>query len=796
MNSNDVLFDAKSIRAKHSDELSRIERYRRLANYLAVAQIYLRDNVLLKKPLGFDDVKERLLGHWGTCPGINMVYAHLNGLICRHNVNMFLVTGPGHGAPANLANLYLEGSLKEFYPELSLDKDGLTDFIKRFSTPNGFPSHLYPGTPGAIHEGGELGYALATSFGAVMDNPDLVVACIVGDGEAETGPTAAAWHSYKFIDPKESGAVLPVLHLNGYKISSPTIFGTMSDNELVDLFGGYGYNPRIVQDSDLDADLYGAMEWAYSEIRRIQDASRNGKRIIAPRWPVIIFKSPKGMSGIKEMDGEPVEGTHRSHQVPNKDAKTNKTSLKLLEDWLRSYNPDELFDKDGAPKPEILEICPKGILRMGLNPHTFGHNMWKPLNLPDIYHYEFKLNSNRGTVFASPMEELGKYLAGVVKNNLQTFRIFSPDELESNKLHGVFKETARNFQWPLKEYDSYIGAEGGRVIEILSEHTCQAFLQGYILTGRHGIFPSYEAFLGVITTMMDQFGKFIKFSRQFPWRGPVASLNYLETSTLWRQEHNGFSHQNPSFINSVLDQQADNARIYFPPDANCLISTVDHCLRSRGYVNLVVANKNPQPQWLSMNEAIEHCRAGASIWRWASTDDGLDPDITIAGIGDVPTIEVLACARILKEDIPELRLRVVNINDLMVLEEHSSHPHGLAESWFNALFTPDKPVIFNFHGYPSAVKQLLFGRPNIHRFIVNGYLEEGSTTTPFDMLIRNQISRYHLATQALKYVSRSNLKVAAKANELANAYHHKLEEIQTYIMKYADDPDEIINWKW
>lgn len=793
----------EQVREHHRAELEAIARYRRATNYLAVAQIYLQDNVFLDKPLKPEHIKERLLGHWGTSPGINLIYAHLNRLIRRYDVNMFLITGPGHGAPANLANLYLEGSLLEFYPELTLDEAGLNRFIKAFSWPGGFPSHLYPGIPGTIHEGGELGYALATSFGAVMDNPNLVVACIVGDGEAETGPTATAWHSYKYIDPAESGAVLPILHLNGYKISSPTIYGTMSNEELLHLFMGYGYQVRIVEDSDLDADLYGSMDWAYQEICRIQQAARSGNRIEKPRWPMIILRSPKGMSGIKEMNGEPIEGSYRSHQVPTKNAKSDPNELKLLEDWLRSYRVEELFDNRKRPIAEILDQCPKGDRRMGTNPHTFGGRMRRNLDLPNIFDFEVAVERKetpgictRGEHLVGNTHQLSKYLKGVIEHNPKTFRIFSPDELESNRLTAILETTNRNFQWPTNPHDENIGPNNGRVLEILSEHTCQAWLQGYLLTGRHGIFPSYEAFLGIVTTMMDQYAKFIQFSKEFSWRLPVPSLNYLESSTLWRQEHNGFSHQNPGFINSVLDQQADSARVYLPPDANCLIGTIDHCLQSTGYINLVIANKNPMPQWLSMAEAIAHCRAGASVWRWASIDDGIDPDIVLVGIGDVPMVEVLAAAHILRSEIPELRVRVVNVTDLLILEEKSAHPHGLDWDMFDALFTSDRQVIVNFHGYPSVVKQLLFGRPNLRRFHINGYREEGTTTTPFDMLVRNKASRYHLIMQAIRLAAAHNPRVAAQANERVSQYEYVLAAHRNFIHEKGTDPDEITNWQW
>lgn len=790
----------EEVRKGHHEELEAIALYRRAANYLAATQIYLKDNVLLRDPLQPAHIKDRLLGHWGTTPGINLVYAHLNRLIRYHNLDMFLVTGPGHGAPANLANLYLEGSIRDYYPEYGFGEEGLHRFVRAFSWPQGFPSHLYPGIPGTIHEGGELGYALATAFGAVMDNPDLIVACIVGDGESETGPTATAWHSYKYIDPAESGAVLPILHLNGYKIASRTIYGSMSNDELLHLFSGYGYQVQIVEGEDLDADLYAAMDWAYDEIRGIQQSARSGNRITKPRWPLIILKSPKGWTGIKEIDGEPIEGTYRAHQVPAKNVKDDPEQLRLLEEWFRSYRPDELFDNEGYPMPTITDQCPMGDRRMGSNPHTFGGRIRRDLDLPSIDDYEVPVarleEGQRGEPLVSNTRSLAQYIQTVVERNSSTFRIFSPDELESNRLMSVFEVTDRNFQWDTKPSDENVSPYNGRVLEILSEHTCQAWLQGYLLTGRHGLFPSYEAFLGIVTTMMDQYAKFMKYSKEFDWRPPVASLNYLESSTLWRQEHNGFSHQNPGFINSVLDQQAEFARVYLPPDANCLISTMDHCFRSMGYVNLVIANKNPTPQWLSMPEAVAHCRAGASIWRWASTDEGVDPDVVLVGIGDVPTVEVMAATQILRQDIPQLRVRVVNVTDLLVLEEESDHPHGLDQDLFEALFTPYKPVIVNFHGYPSVVKQLIFGRPNIGRFHINGYREEGTTTTPFDMVVRNRVSRYHLVMQAIRLSSRFNHHVASRASDRVQHYTYVLRDHTRHITDHGTDPAEITNWHW
>jgi xylulose-5-phosphate/fructose-6-phosphate phosphoketolase len=793
----------EQIRQAHGAELDAIARYRRVTNYLAAAEIYLKSNVLLAEPLKPEHIKDRLLGHWGTSPGINLVYAHLNHLIMRYDLDMFLVTGPGHGAPANLANLYLENTLHDYYPELTLDQAGVEKFVRRFSWPGGFPSHLYPGVPGTIHEGGELGYALATAFGAAMDNPDLIVACIVGDGEAETGPTATAWHCYKFLDPAESGAVLPVLHLNGYKIANPTIYGTMSDEELLALFTGYGYQVIFVEGDDLDASLYGAMDWAYHEIRRIQQAARSGQPIEKPRWPVILMRSPKGMSGVKEMDGEPIEGSYRSHQVPIPDPKTNPEHLRLLEGWLRSYHIEELFDEQGRPKPEILEQCPKGDLRMGSNPHTFGGRIRRDLDLPDIFEYAVRVEQvaaseagpEKNSLVSGP-EMLARYLSDVILRNLRTFRIFSPDELESNKLTAVLDVTKRDYQWPVPPHNEKITSHDGRVLEILSEHTLQAWLQGYLLTGRYGLFPSYEAFLNIVVSMMDQFSKFLKMSGEFPWRLPVASLNYLETSTLWRQEHNGFSHQSPGLINDILNRKAQVSRVYLPPDANCLISTVDHCLRSKDYVNLVIANKPPMPQWLSMEDAIAHCRAGASVWQWASIDDGVNPDVVLVGIGDNPTLEVMAAAHILRNEMPELRVRVVNVTDLFILEKETAHPHGLDSEMFEALFTPDIPVIVNFHGYPSAVKQLLFGRDHTRRFHINGYQEEGTTTTPFDMNVRNGTDRYHLIMQAIRLAAARNPRVAVRASERVHHYEYVLLAFRRYIDENGVDPEEISNWQW
>jgi xylulose-5-phosphate/fructose-6-phosphate phosphoketolase len=784
-----------------SRETGALLRYFRAVNFLAAAQIYLRANVLLREPLQAQHIKDRLLGHWGTCPGINLICTQLNRIVLRDDRSVLLITGPGHGAPANLANLYLDGTLAEFYPELTRDMAGMERFVRAFSWPGGFPSHLYPGVPGTIHEGGELGYALATAFGAAFDNPELTVVCIVGDGEAETGPTAAAWHCPKFLDPAESGAVLPILHVNGYKISNPTIFGSMDDDELRALFTGYGWTPRIVGGDDLLAAMGSGMDWAFAEIDRIQAAARaGGVPVMVPRWPLLILRSPKGWTGIAALDGKPVEGSFRSHQVPVADVRENPAHLKLLEDWLRSYRPEELFDANGAPQPDVLACCPRGDRRLGCNPHAFGGRRRRPLRLPPLTRHAVEVGADRrGFAQESPMAAIAAYLAGVIADNPRNFRLVCPDELMSNRLGGVFAApTQRNYQWPVEAHDraEHVGAAGGRVLEILSEHVCQAWLQGYLLTGRHGLFPSYESFLPIVTSMMDQFAKFLKMSGEFAWRQPVPSLNYLETSTLWRQEHNGFSHQSPGFINSLLNKKGDIMRIYLPPDANCLLSTLDHCLAGVDHVNLIIANKNPLPCWLTLDEAVAHCRAGASIWPWASTDAGVEPDVVLTGIGDVMTLEVLAAVDILRREVPELRVRMVNVTDLLILEKESAHPHGLDQELFTALFTAEAPVIVNFHGYPSAVKQLLFGRGVEERFIVNGYREEGTTTTPFDMLVRNGTSRFDLVKQAIRAGARRNPRVAVRASERVLFYDYLLRDFSAEIQKTGDDPEAIRAWRW
>lgn len=784
---------------ENAERLSAMLRYHRAANYLSAAQIYLKENPLLEEPLKPEHIKERLLGHWGTCPGINFIYLHLNILIKKTGSGVLLVTGPGHGAAANLANMYLEGSLSEFFPELTLDRDGLKRFMQWFSWPNRFPSHLNPALPGVILEGGELGYALSTSYGAALDNPELIVACIVGDGEAETGPTAGAWHSNKFLNPATDGAVLPILHLNSYKIASPTIFGTMSDEELSKLFTGYGYIPRTVKDAAderVHLDMEDALNWAHSEIRSLQKTSREGRMPSRPAWPMIILKTPKGWTGPKRIDGEMVEGSFRSHQIPAKDLKKNPGHLKIVEDWLKSYKPEELFGKDGRPADDIMALCPQGKLRISMNPHTFGGDMRRPLKLAPLDEHWVDIKG-RGATHLSAMEVLGEYLKDAVTLNedARNFRIVCPDELESNKLGAVLTVTKRQYVWPMIPGAEDIGSYG-RVMEVLSEHNCQGWLQGYLLTGRHGLFPCYEAFLQIVDGMMNQYAKFLKSAIEVSWRKPISSLNYILTSESWRQDQNGYSHQGPGFINNLLTKKGHTYRVYLPPDANTLLCTMSDCLNKTDHINLVIASKQPMPQWLTMNEAMEHCRVGASIWKWASTNGGEDPEIIFAGCGNTLTVEVMAAAQILREEAPHWKVRVANVTDLLVLGIPQKYPGGLDEARFQRLFPLNVPVIFNFHGYTAAVKQLLFERPENNRFDINGYREEGTTTTPFDMQIRNRTSRYHLVIQAASKIASKNPGESALSEELVGKYERKIREHNHFISKEGIDPLEISEWKW
>jgi xylulose-5-phosphate/fructose-6-phosphate phosphoketolase len=771
-----------------------VDLYWRAANYLGAAQLYLVDNPLLHKPLIPEHIKPRLLGHWGTQPGLNLIYAHLNRLIRDTDTSAMLIVGPGHGAPAILANLYLEGTLAEYYPDLKFDVAGMTEFVRQFSTPYGMPSHLFPGTPGMIHEGGELGYCLSHAYGAVLDNPDLIAVCVVGDGEAETGPLATAWHSNKYLDPADSGAVLPILHLNGYKLSGPSLMGRMSDEELTSLFTGYGYQVMIVSGDDpgqVHADMWQAVDWAYKNIRQLQKDARAGGAFERPAWPMIILRTLKGWTGPKELDGVKIEGTFHSHQIPIPDPATNPEHLRALEEWLKSYGPEELFDAAGQPVPDTVSICPVGDRRIGKNPHANGGQFLTPLHLPDFTAYEVDVPVP-GATKAEGTRDLGKFVRDVfLKNESErNFRFFCPDETTSNRMEHIFEATERAFLWPMVDDDEYL-SRNGRVMEILSEHTCQGWLEGYLLTGRHGLFACYEAFIPIIDSMLNQYAKWLKVSREVEWRKPLASLNYLLTSHVWRQDHNGYTHQVPSFINNVVNKKSTVARIYLPPDANCLLSVVDHCLRSQDYVNLIVASKQMIPQWLTMDEAKAHCARGASTWEWASNDDGR-PDVVMASAGDVPTEEAVAAAWLLHRELPDLRVRMVNVVDLFTMVSRDYHPHGLDAETFADIFTTDKPVIFAFHGYPRVIHELLHHRPNPQRFHVHGYLEEGRTTTPFDMRVLNQISRYHLAINALRRVDR----VKSKAGHIIDKFEERLEAHRSYIKVHDQDMPEIREWKW
>jgi xylulose-5-phosphate/fructose-6-phosphate phosphoketolase len=797
-----------STAASTQDARELLPLYRRATNYIAAAMIYLKDNSLLQEPLAHEHIKHRLLGHWGTVPGINLVYAGLNRLILDTQASILLVTGPGHGAPANLANLWIDGSLGDVRPDMKHTREGLDNLIKLFSWPGGFPSHLAPIVPGTIHEGGELGYALATAFGAALDNPDLIVACIVGDGEAESGPTAGAWHSNKFLDPATSGAVLPILHLNGYKIANPTIYHSMSDEELTKLFEGFGWHPFIVDGDDLDSALADALDQSYSEIRGIQDASRNGNRPERPAWPMIVLRSPKGWTGPKEVDGVQVEGTAKSHQVPAMKAKSDPGHLKILEDWLRSYKPEELFKEDGTVIDAIRNACPQGDLRMGANPHVNGGKMRKALKLPDASAHAVEVNSP-GVDTGSALEACGGYLADVFTLNEEerNFRIVCPDEVASNRLGKVFEVTDHAWEWPLLPIDTGHSPDG-RVMEVLSEHNCQGWLQGYVLTGRHGLFPCYEAFISIIEGMVNQYVKFLKMSRdEAKWREPVSSINLLLTSVGWRQDHNGYSHQSPGFINSMLNRKEFVARVYLPPDANTLLYTMEDMLNDTNKVNLVIASKHPLPQWLDDEAARDHVTKGMSTWDFASNDDG-NPDVIMACCGTIPTIESVAAVWHLRQAVPDLKVRLVNVTNLLKLAHPDAHPEGASEDYFEEVFTTDRPVIFNFHGYPSAVHQLLYRRPLQERFHVRGYVEEGTTTTPFDLLTMNGVDRYQLAIEALR---RADVALSeeiggasgafavsqlAGAGQVVKDFEQRIQDHKAYIREEGNDPPEILEWQW
>ena len=774
--------------------LQLMDAYWRAANYLSVGQIYLYDNPLLKRPLALADVKKMLLGHWGTTPGQNFIYVHLNRVIKRYDLDMIYVSGPGHGGPAVVGNTYLEGTYSEVYPDISRDEAGLRKLFLQFSFPGGIPSHASPETPGSIHEGGELGYSLSHSFGAVFDNPGLIVACVVGDGEAETGPLATAWHGNKFLDPATDGAVLPILHLNGYKIANPTVLARISREELEQLLRGYGWTPLFVEGHEpalMHEAMAAALDTVVAQIQAIQrDAREHGNRE-RPRWPMIVLVSPKGWTGPAVVDGKQIEGNFLSHQVPLKPA-AHPGHLQQLEDWLRSYRPDELFDQQGRLMPELAELAPTGTRRMGANPHANGGLLLRDLRLPDFRDYAAPVPAP-GTAGIGDTRVLGPFLRDVAKLNdaQRNFRVFGPDETISNGLGALFEATTRQWDAATAPGDEFL-APTGRVVEMLSEHQCEGWLEGYLLTGRHGLFNCYEAFIHIVDSMFNQHAKWLKVTLELPWRRKIASLNYLLASHVWRQDHNGFTHQDPGFIDHVVNKKADVVRVYLPPDANCLLSVMDHCLRSRHYVNVVIAGKHAAPQWLTMDAAVTHCTKGIGIWHWASNDGDASPDVVMACCGDVPTLETLAAVSILREQLPELRIRVVNVVDLMRLQPHTEHPHGLSDPDFDALFTVDKPVIFAFHAYPWLIHRLTYRRTNHDNIHVRGYKEEGTITTPFDMTVLNDLDRFHLVLDAIDRLPQTGDRGIAVKHRLKD----KLIEHRQYIVKYGQDLPEIRNWTW
>ena len=737
------------------EQLEAMDTYWRAANYLSVGQIYLLDNPLLTDPLTLDHIKPRLLGHWGTTPGLNFLYVHLNRVITQYDLNMIYIIGPGHGGPGIVANAYLEGTYSEVYPNISQDAEGLQKFFKQFSFPGGIPSHVAPETPGSIHEGGELGYALSHAYGAAFDNPDLLVACVVGDGEAETGPLATAWHANKFLNPARDGAVLPILHLNGYKIANPTVLARISHEELEHLFLGYGYTPYFVEGSDpatMHQQMAATLDTVIADIRALQHTARTTGIPERPRWPMIVLRTPKGWTGPAEVDGLKTEGSWRSHQVPLAELATRADHVQLLEAWMKSYKPEELFDATGKLRPTLAALAPTGTRRMSANLHANGGMLLKDLRMPEFREYAVEV-PQPGTVIAEATRVLGRFLRDVLQRNLESrnFRIFGPDETASNRLSPVFEVTDRAWMAETLPEDEQLSPEG-RVMEILSEHTCQGWLEGYLLTGRHGFFSCYEAFIHIVDSMFNQHAKWLKVTRDISWRRPIASLNYLLTSHVWRQDHNGFSHQDPGFIDYVMNKKADIIRVYLPPDANTLLSVADHCLRSRNYINVIVAGKQPHPQWLSMDAAVKHCTAGIGIWAWASNDVREEPDVIMACAGDVPTLETLAAVDLLRHYVPDLKIRVINVVDLMKLQPREEHPHGLSDREFDVLFTTDKPIIFAYHGYPWLIHRLTYRRTNHRNLHVRGYKEEGTTTTPFDMVVRNDLDRYHLVGDVIDRV--------------------------------------------
>jgi xylulose-5-phosphate/fructose-6-phosphate phosphoketolase len=774
-------------------ELRTLDAYWRAANYLTVGQIYLLDNPLLREPLRPEHIKPRLLGHWGTSPGLNLLYAHLNRAIVARDLDMIYVTGPGHGGPALVANTWLEGTYSELYPSVSLDETGMARLFRQFSFPGGIPSHVAPEVPGSIHEGGELGYSLSHAYGAAFDNPDLLVACVVGDGEAETGPLAASWLSNVFLSPARDGAVLPVLHLNGYKIANPTLLARIPEDDLVSMLRGYGYQPYLVTGDDPAAvhqDLAAALDRALDEIATIQRHARGGGAPHRPRWPMLVLRTPKGWTGPAEVDGLPVTGTWRSHQVPLAGVRENPAHLAALERWLRSYRPEELFDATGAPMAELRELPPRGGRRMSASPHANGGLLLRDLVLPEYRDYAVPVPRPGGST-AEATRVLGAWIRDVMRANPDRFRLLGPDEVASNRLGAVFEVTDRSFGAALEPTDEHLSVDG-RVVEVLSEHLCQGFLEGYLLTGRHGLFTSYEAFIHIVDSMLNQHAKWLKVTNHIPWRRPIASLNYLLSSHVWRQDHNGFSHQDPGFIDHVVNKKAEVVRVYLPPDANTLLSVMDHCLRSRQYVNVVIAGKNDAPNWLDVDAAARHCQRGLGIWSWASSDGGGEPDVVLACAGDIPTLETLAATDLLRQHLPELKVRVVNVVNLMRLQPESEHPHGLPDSQFDTVFTRDKPIIFAFHGYPWLIHRLTYRRTNHGNLHVRGYKEEGTTTTPFDMVMLNDLDRFHLVIDVIDRVPGLGPAAAGLRQTMVDARF----ECRDHTRRYGEDAPRIRDWAW